>query len=203
MNNKLKPFETRCLTRCLKSSCERSLHTYVRQCRKHNANLSQVENKSHLVALSSVSRNFRSCVFPRLFKTLTIEPVDECLIWDLVTYPFFDEELISRVPNVLKAVKELRFMAPFKDTNFAGSEYPKRCPHYCVGEPSIWSRSTSEANSPLSQGDVSVYARKQQDTMDIDELGDMEDGDLGLVRLAKKILILLSKLPDNQLSSFR
>jgi len=157
------------------------------------------------MALSRVSRKFRSIVFPRLFEVLTIKSYDEIFLWDLESHPYFAHDIITRVPKVLTTVKELRFSAPFERTDLEGCEDIKRCPHSFTQD-SI----TSPIDSPrpeddlhISQEDDGAVMRKREDAKYIGELFDSEHGDYGPVKLATKIARLLSALPDNQLISFR
>lgn len=85
-----------------------------------------MQDKSHLVALSAVSRKFRSFVFSRLFEVLTIKQHDEHNLWCLVSYPYFQKDSIARVRDVIATVRELVFSAPFDDT---GPERMERCFH--------------------------------------------------------------------------
>ena len=55
----------------------------------------QVQNKRHLLALSRVSRKFRSHVFPRLFEILTIKSYDADSPWNLDCYPYFAQDMIT------------------------------------------------------------------------------------------------------------
>lgn len=113
--------------------------------------------------------------------------------------------MISRVPKVLAAMKELHFSAPFNCTDFAGRKRIKRCPHFSIRASSASPIDSpgSEDSLPPSQGDDGTYVRKQEDMMDVEELFDIEHGDFGLMKLSRRIIRLLSVLPDNQLSSFR
>ena len=179
---------------------------YVHQCGMYRADFPQVQNKSHLLALSRVCKQFRSLIFPRLFEVLTIKPYDELLLWDLEWYPFFDQDMVSRVPKVFTAVKELYFAAPFYDTDLAGHENVKRCPHFSIRESNsspFDSPSSEDDGLSLLEGGDSVYENEQENIMSFEELFDFEHGDYGLMKLSKKIIRLLSVLPDDQLSSFR
>ena len=165
----------------------------------------QVQNKSHLLALSKVSRKFRSCVFPRLFEVLTVKSCDEDLLWDLEKYPFLAEAMIARVPNVLAAVKELRFSAPFEQKDLEAFEGTSRCQHSFTPD-----SSASSIASPRSEVDLRVLhegddtvMKEQEDAEYMDMLDDSERGDFGLMKLATKVAKLASALPDNHLVSFR
>lgn len=166
---------------------------------------SQVQNKSHLLALSRVSRKIRSHVFPRLFEVLTIKSYDEIFLWDLESHPYLAHDMIARVPKVLMAVKELRFSAPFEHTDPEGFEDTKRCPHSFTQDSSASSVDSPRSEDHLftSQEDDGAVMRKRDYTKYIEELFDSEHGDYGLMKLATKIARLLSALPDNQLISFR
>ena len=114
--------------------------------------------------------------------------------------------MISRVPKVLTAIKELHFSAPFDYTDFAELGNVQRCPHFPTRESNLSrfdSPSSGDDDSTLSQGDDSIRERQQENMMDFDEMFDFEDRNYGMMRLSKKFLRLLSKLPDNQLRSFR
>ena len=113
--------------------------------------------------------------------------------------------MISRVPKVLTAVKELRFSATFNYMGLAGRGNVKRCPHFSTRNSSAFSNDSpkSEDDSPLSRSDNGTRTRKQEDGMDVEELFDIEHGDYGLMKLSRRIVRLLSVLPDNQLSGFR
>lgn len=162
-----------------------------------------VQNKRHLLALSRVSRKFRSHVFPRLFETLTIKSYDEDFPWDLECYPYFAQDMITRAPNVLTAVKALHFSAPFEQTDLVGFN-AKRCSHSFSRD-----SSASSIDVPRSKDDLNIsreeevaVTRKWEDAERMESLFDSEAGDYGLVKLAIKIARLLSALPDNQLASF-
>ena len=166
----------------------------------------QVHNKDHLLALSKVSKRCRSYVFPRLFEVLTVKSYDEDSLWDLGSYPFFAETMIAKVPNVLAAVKELCFSAPFEKKD-SGFERTRRCQHSrSFTQDSI----TSSIDSPKPEDDLhisqvadSAVQRKQEDAEYMAMLFDSERGDYGLMKLATKIARLVSALPDKQLVSFR
>ena len=162
-------------------------------------NFPQVYNKSHLLALSGVSRKFRSLIFSRMFEVLTIKS------WDLEYYPYFADNKIARVPQVLTAVKELHFRAPFELTDLVRSGDGKRCEHSFPRALSTSSRSSlgSEDDLPISWDDDDTVSRKHGDGEYSEELFDSEHGDYGLMKLATKIARLLSALPDNQLTGFR
>jgi len=81
------------------------------------------------MALSGVSRKFRSLIFPQLFDVLSIKSYNEIFLWDLKSHPYFAHDMIIRVPKVLTTVKELRFSAPFEHTDLEGCEDIKRYPH--------------------------------------------------------------------------
>ncbi len=167
-------------------------------------NFPQVYNKSHLLALSRVSRKFRSLIFSRLFEVLTIKSYNETFPWDLVYYPYFADNKIARVPQVLTAVKELHFRAPFELTDLVKSD-GKRCEHSFPRALSTSSRSSlgSEDDLPISWDDDDTVLREQGDREYSEELFESEHGDYGLMKLATKIARLLSALPDNQLTGFR
>lgn len=109
-----------------------------------------VQNKSHLLALSRVSRKFRSHIFPRLFEVLTIKACDEYLPWDLQSHPFLTPAMIAKVPDVIATVKELRFSAPFERTDPEEVGYWKRCHH------STQDLSVSSIGSPRSEDDLYI-----------------------------------------------
>ncbi len=157
------------------------------------------------MALSGVSRKFRSLVFPQLFDVLSIKSYDEIFLWDLESHPYFAHDMITRVPKVLTTVKELRFSAPFEHTDLEGCEDMKRCPHSFTPNSSASSIDSprSEDDLPISQEDDGAVMRKREDAKYMGELFDSEYGDVGLMKLATKIARLLSALPDNQLTSFR
>lgn len=155
----------------------------------------QVQNKRHLLALSTVSRKFRSCIFPRLFEVLTIKSCDEKRLWDLESYPCLAEAAIARVPNVLAAVKELRFSAPFEQKDFRGFRQTKRCQHSFTHDPSA-----SSLDSPGSEDDLQI---SQEDDSTVFMLFIDERGDTGLMKLAKRIARLVSALPNDHLISFK
>lgn len=159
-----------------------------------------MQDKSHLVALSAVSRKFRAFVFSRLFEGLTIKQHDEHNLWCLVSYPYFQKDSIARVGDVIATIRELVFSAPFDDTV---PERMERCSHYdkrmCTP---LTDSPRSEASSFLEDdGDTPMW--EQGLGMDEEELYDSELGDYGQMELAKTIGQLLSALPDNHLSSFR
>lgn len=164
-----------------------------------------MQKKSHLLALSRVSRKFRVHIFPRLFEVLTIQPDDEIFLWDLGWNPYLAQARIATVPNVLTAVKELRFSAPFEHTDFRGIEALKRCPHSFTQDSSASSIDSrqSEEDWHVSQEDDGAVIRRREDAKDMEELLDREHGDHELMKLASQIARLLSTLPDNQLISFR
>ena len=168
-------------------------------------NFLQVSNKSHLLALSRVSTQFRSLVVQQLFEVLTISPYDEIYPWDLKWYPYFAYDKIARVPKVLTAVKELQFRAPFELTDLVESGDGKRCEHSFTRGSYSLSRSSlgSEDGLPLSRDDNDVVSRKQEDGQCSRILSDSEHGDYGLTKLATKMARLLSGLQDNQLTGFR
>lgn len=160
-----------------------------------------MQDRSHLVALSAVSRKFRSLVFSRLFEVLIIRQRDEHDLWNSELYPYFHKASIARVGNVLGTVRELVFKAPFDDTE---PERMDRCFHLHDERmrPLIDDGSRSEASSHLGDdGDI----RRREQGLDENEgkLYNSEFGDYGLMELAKKIGQLLSALPDNHISSFR
>lgn len=107
--------------------------------------------------------------------------------------------------NVLTAVTDLRFSAPFKYTDPVGSEDVRRCPHSLIPESSSCSIDSLASEDELYhlQEDDGAVMRKREDTKTMEELLDSEYGDYGLIKLAIKIVRLLSALPDNQLTSFR
>ncbi len=168
-------------------------------------NFPQVHKKSHLLALSRVSWKFRSLIFSRTFEVLTIKPYNETFPWDLEYYPYFANNKIARVPQVLTAVQELHFRAPFEWTDFVRSGDGKRCEHSFPRALSTSSRSSlgSEDDLPISWDDDDTVSRKHGDGEYSEELFDSEHGDYGLMKLATKIARLLSALPDNQLTGFR
>ena len=174
---------------------------------------SQVQNKTHLLTLSRVSKRFRSHVFSRLFEVLTIKPNDEVRLWDLKTHPYFAQDNIVRVPKVLAVVKELHFSAPFESKILSKFEYLGRCPHNhnrYSNKPSYDSLG-SEYDSYDSHEDAGAFMRKQEAPKWMEDLVDGEhrnyfDGghrNYGLMNLAIKTARLLSALPENQLVSFR
>ena len=99
----------------------------------------QVQNKGHLLALSGVSRKLRSLIFPHLFEVLNVKPYNKRILWDFDSYPYFDQEMIARVPNILIAVTDIRFRAPFEYTDPVGSEDIRRCSHSFILESSLYS----------------------------------------------------------------
>lgn len=100
--------------------------------------------------------------------------------------------------------RELRFSAPFEHTDFEGIDDVEEYP-YSLAQNS----STSSIDSPRSEQGLHSLQEdddlvgKGEATEDMDELFDIELGDYGLMKLAKRIFRLLSALPDNQLISFR
>lgn len=112
--------------------------------------------------------------------------------------------MIARAPKVLRAIKELQFRAPFEHTNFVGIDDPEEYPYSPTQN-----SSTSSIDSPRSEQELRSSqeddgpAVKGEATKDMEELSDREHGDYGLMKLEKKIIRLLSALPDNQLISFR
>ncbi len=160
-----------------------------------------MQDKAHLLALSTVCRKFRSLVFSRLFEVLTIRQHDEHNLWYLESYPYFDEDSIARVTNVLEAVRELVFRAPFDATEPGRTD---RCFHFYDERlrTLLTNAPRSGADSlPRDNGDIRM--REQKFGEDEEELYHSEDGDYGQMELAKKIGQLLSALPDNHLTSFR
>lgn len=127
------------------------------------------------------------------------------VLWDFDSYLYFDQEIIAKVPNVLTAVTDLRFSAPFEYTDPVGSEDVRRCPHSFIPESSPCSIDSLGSEDELYhlQEDDGAVMRKREDTKNMEELLDSEYGDYGLIKLAIKIVRLLSALPDNQLTSFR
>lgn len=134
-----------------------------------------MQDRSHLVALSAVSRKFRSLVFSRIFEVLTIRQRDEHDLWGSESYPYIRKASIARVRNVLATVRELVFRASFDNTE---PERLDNCFHFHSKR-----KRALIADGPRSE--------------------DSEFGDYGLMKWAKKIGQLLSALPDNHLSSFR
>ena len=171
----------------------------------YRADLFQVQNKSHLLALSKVSKKFRSYMFPRLFEVLTINSYDENCLWDFESCPCLAEATIARVPNVLAAVKELRFSAPFEQKDFRGFKQTKRCQHSFTHDPSASSLESPEleVDWQIPQEVDSAALRKQKDTDYTNMLFLSERGDTGLMKLARKLARLVSALPENHLISFR
>lgn len=165
----------------------------------------QILYKSHLLALSRVSRKFRSLVFQRLFEVLTIKPYNEIYPWKLEWNPYFAYDKIARVPKVLTAVKELHFRAPFEMTDLVKSGDGKRCEHSFTRGSYTSSRSSpgSKDDLPISWDDNDAVSRKQEDGEYLEDLFDSEHRDFGLMKLATKIARLLSALPDNQLTGIR
>lgn len=167
----------------------------------------QVQNKTHLLTLSKVSKRFRSHVFPRLFEVLTLKPNDEMRLWDLKSHPYFAQDTIVRVPKVLAVIKELHFSAPFECRGLSKIEYLGRCPHSLIQylDESSYDSLGSEYEA------AGALMRKQEAPKWIEDLVDGEhrnyfDGEhrnYGLINLAIKIVRLLLALPDNQLVSFR
>lgn len=179
---------------------------YVHQYGIFRADPPQVHNKSHLLALSRVCKQFRSLVFPRLFEVLTIRSRDELFLWEPASYPFFDQDIVLDAPKVFTAVKELNFAASFNGTNLGGHEGLNRCPHFSITEsyssPND-SPSSETDDSSFQEGDDSTYENKQGNMMNREKLYIIVREEKGLIRLSKKIIRLLSVLPDNQLRSFR
>lgn len=144
----------------------RAVFAYVSSIKAVGTGLSfsQVQNKSHLLKLSQVSRKFRFLVFPRLFEVLTVKSYDEDLLWDFESHLCFAQDTISRVPKVLTAVRELRFSAPFESRDLVGLEDMKRCPHSFTQESSASSIDSlgSEDDSYISHEDASAVMRKQE-----------------------------------------
>ena len=161
----------------------------------------RVQNKGHLLALPRVSRKLRSLIFPHLFEVLNIKPYNEMVLWDFDSYPYFDQEMIARVPNVLTAVTDLRYSTPFEYTDPVGSEDVRRCPHSFIPESSPCSIDSLASEDELYhlQEDDGAVMREREDTKTMEELLDSEYGDYGLIKLAIKIVRLLSALLDNQL----
>ena len=106
---------------------------------------------------------------------------------------------------MLAAVKELRFSAPFEQTDYRVFGQTNRCHHSFTHDSSASSIDFqgSEVELQISQEDDSAVLRKQKDTEYMDMLSLSERGDTGLVKLARKIARLVSALPDNHLISFR
>lgn len=165
----------------------------------------QVHNKSHLLALSRVSKKFRYVIFPRLFEVLTIKPYNRDSLWDFQPYPFLAPAMIARVPNVLAAVKELRFSAPFELAYLERFGNAMRCPHYFPDSLSVYYTTypRSKDDLYLSPEDDGAVMRKRKYAKFTESLFDSEDGDSKLIKLATQIARLLSALQDNQLISFR
>ncbi len=115
--------------------------------------------------------------------------------------------MIARVPNVLMAVKELRFSAPFEKAG----EYRERCQHNFSPYSSASSSgpSRSDDDFEMSQEDDGAVMTKREDPNHLDDAKYMNDlfykecGDPGLVKVATKIAGLLAALPKDQLISFR
>ena len=109
------------------------------------------------------------------------------------------------MPKVLTAVKELYFRAPFELTDLVKPGDGKRCEHsftrvlYTSSESSLG----SEDDLPISWDNNDAVSSKQEDGEYSEDLFDSEHGDYGLIKLATKMVRLLSALPDNQLTGFR
>ena len=88
------------------------------------------------MALSRVFRKLRSLNFPHLFEVLNVKPYNERVLWNFDSYPYFDQKMIARVPNVLKAVTDLHSRAPFEYTDPVKSKDVRRCPHSFILESS-------------------------------------------------------------------
>jgi hypothetical protein len=161
----------------------------------------QVQTKSHLLALSRVSKKFRFLVFPRLFEVLTIKANNETSPWDLQQHPYFDRHAIARVPKVLTTVKELCFSAPFELTELEQLGDGKRCLHSFDPYTSFMDSLGSEADLLIPrEDDVTVT---NEDAKHMEDVFDGEDQDMGLTKLAIKLAQLLLALPDDQLTCFR
>lgn len=165
----------------------------------------QIQNRSHLLALSRVSRKFHFLIFLRLFEVLPIKSYDEDSPWNLELCRCLAPAQIARVPNVLTAVKKLHFRAPFEQTDLVGTKDIKRCRHIFNQDSCAFSM-----NSSRSQDDSHILwehggsiIRKGEAGSFREALFESEHKDYGLLKLAIEIAPLLSALPDNQLSSFR
>ena len=74
--------------------------------------------------------SFAPLNFPHLFEVLNVKPYNGRVLWDFDSYPYFDQKVIARVPNVLKAVTDLRFRAPFKYTDPVKWKRHKKMPAF-------------------------------------------------------------------------
>ena len=158
------------------------------------------------MALSMVSKKFRILIFPQLFKVLIIKANDETSLWDLKRNPYFAYNIIARVPNVLIAVKELHFRAPFELTGLAKLGDRKRCPHLFTRGLVTRSRSSpgSEKDDfPILLNDSDIVSRNQEKRKGPEGFFDGEHEDYKFIKLGTKIARLLSALPDNQLAGFK
>ena len=133
-------------------------------------------------------------MFPRLFEVLTIKSYTETFPWDLESCPYFADDKIARVPEVLAAVKELHFRAPFELTDLAFTRGLSTSSRSSLG---------SEDDLPISWDDDDPISREQEDRMYSEELFNGEHGDYRLIKLATKMARLLLALPDYQLTGFR
>lgn len=52
-----------------------------------------------------------------MFEVLTIKMYNKRIPWNLECYPYFDRDIIARVPKVLAAIKDLQIYAPFEHTS--------------------------------------------------------------------------------------
>ena len=128
--------------------------------------------------------------------------------------------MIARVPNVLAAVREVRFSAPFEHMDLKevhDLEKSPRCSHSftrpssaCSVDSLIKDSNAFSIDSPISDENLHVseekdgaLMRKREDAEYMDEFFKSEYGDYGRMKLAANITRLLSALPDNQLISFR
>ena len=61
------------------------------------------------------------------------------VLWDFDLYPYFNQEIIIRVLNILIAVTDLYYSTPFKYTDPVGSEDVRRYPYSFILESSLYS----------------------------------------------------------------
>ena len=107
--------------------------------------------------------------------------------------------------NILIAVTDLRYSTPFEYTDPVELEDVRRYPYSFIPKLSLCSINSLVLDNELYylQEDDSVVIRKREDIKTIEELLDSEYGDYRLIKLAIKIIRLLSALLNNQLTYFR
>ena len=141
-------------------------------------------------------------MFPRVFQSLTIKPLDRNNLWKIDSV-YFDRARIALVPEVLAAVRELRISAPLEDKSYLLENHGRPCGHHdqdWMAHPFIDSADLkSDMSTLLSKYDPTIKA--WENAFDENRLCNTRMGDYGLIGLAKGMEILLSSISDDQLTS--